>query len=400
MSTMSKVFLGFVIIAALGLFYVSVRMVKTWDAWRSKVVEHEQEMAAIDQLIKRARDGDAETPSIEELRTQLYAVLKNRGRVWSDARPNNVNQDGTATVTIDSLNDGEVAANTVVYLFESPAAGGGAYLGEFKVSATNGQQLVLAPTTTLRDADRRTLTASQGPWKIYEQMPFDSYDLLADYDAAQLQQMLPPGIADEFAKNGKPPAANDPEERIVMQVKFLKDFGQLSQDQRNLLQQLEIAQDVVVTDNTLKLYQPTASQLVANGVAEEMNRYYERPLRDFSVLFREFNRQIPVWRDRVAAGQKDLMYLQNSVRISKEYETSNRNEIASLTAERDHLNSEVKFAQSYEQELTDLLARYQTFSQKVLEENGRLADEWVKKQEEAARKIDEATMAGLGQSGK
>ncbi len=393
MSIFSKVLLGFVMIAAFGLFYVSLRMVKTWAAWRSKAVQHEQELDYVDAQILKARDGEEGTPSIASLRSQLYAALVNRGRAWSDVRPN-VNQDGSATATIDNLTDGEIAAKSVLYAFEMPAAGAGNYLGEFEVTAVNGQQVSLRPTI-LRQEDQRQLAASQGPWRLYEKMPSDGYELLAGADAGELQQMLPPEMILEFTKHGKPPTPGDPPSQVVMDLKFLKDFGQLSAEDRNLLQQLEVAQDVVLAENQLPMNQIAGEQLVQAGIAEELGRYYQRPLRDFSVLFREFQRQIPVLRDSVAAMRKELGYIQTSVQISQNKESRDKELIAELTTERDRLLEEVAAMNGFKEELDKDLAKYQTNSQVLLKENARLAQELADKQLKAQRKIDQATMAGL-----
>ena len=76
----------------------------------------------------------------------------------------------------------------------------------------------------LVQSDLNIISNSRGPWVLYEIMPVDSHSLFAQIkDPGQLKALLPESankdqpqeIRDEYANDGKPIDANNPEKSYV-----------------------------------------------------------------------------------------------------------------------------------------------------------------------------------------
>ncbi len=101
-----------------------------------------------------------------------------------------------------------LVANTVLFAFDqTPAADGGRYLGEFKVTeaAPDSSTFKVAPNLPLTDAQAtRLATAAEGTWTLYTMMPPDSARVFTQMDAAKREAMLPGGTAETYAQADRP----------------------------------------------------------------------------------------------------------------------------------------------------------------------------------------------------
>ena len=418
MSTLSKVILGFVILAALGLFYMAMRTLKTHQVWRSAYRSNEaalEKLATQVKALEEGRDAAGEvSKSIADLQTDLFGVLFDRGRVWRNGVPTVDPRTGAASVAIVAPDPHEIvpqnAKTNVLYVFEGNDALTGKYLGEFMVTNVAPKIVGLKPTLNRSAADLLRLGASRGPWTLYELMPGDSNGIFINVATgqplgdAELAPMIRKGSTEapevhaerlrEYIKDGRPPEDRDPPERIHVQVKFVKDYAQLDPNQRATVDDaLKIPKDAVKIGQILKFDKATADQLVAMEAVQELARTYERPLRDYSFVFRDIARQTPVLLDRVATAKKQLEYITTAFTDAKKHETFHNDEIAVLTEELTRLKAEGTAVAAYQKSLE---AKVQTVTAKIyalLADNKQLAAQLAARQREALYRGERASGA-------
>ena len=104
-----------------------------------------------------------------------------------------------------------------------------------------------------------------------------------------------------YLRDGKPATPDDPDERVQVLVKFTKDQQALDQATRTKLTELGIPVEVVKAGQVLAFDKPMAEEFVRLEIAQEVERRYQRPLNDYALMFREYQRQLPILQDRVAA---------------------------------------------------------------------------------------------------
>jgi hypothetical protein len=194
----------------------------------------------------------------------------------------------------------------------------------------------------------------------------------------------------EYLTDGKPPEERDPPERVRVLVKFVKDFDQLDQNARITLGQLKIPDNVVRNGQLLKFDKATADQLVALEAVQEIERTYERPLRDYNFVFREVARQTPVWEDRVAMGKKNLEYMTTALKDAKVHETFHNDEIATLNVELARLKQEGVAVTGYEKTLDDKLQTATAKIESLHAENKQLVEQLSARQREALYRGEQA----------
>jgi hypothetical protein len=419
MSTLSKVVLGFVFLAALGLFYMSMRTLRTHQAWKSAAIAHEKEIAAVQKktmdLVEGSNEPGQEIPSIAELESALHEAVVGRGRVWRDATRGVVDPaSGIAKVNVALPNPHQIEDKMILYVFSGQDLASARYVGEFKVVFLAGQEVTLEPTLKRTPAEVQRITAALGPWTLYEVMPADSHEVFAGLTDQDLMSFLPrapqrrPNESDddfnervrlhdaliqEYLKDGKPPAANDPPERVRVVVKINKNYEQLDQASRNTLDQLKIPKEAVQADQVLEFDQPTAEQLFGLEIAQEVRRFYQRPLRDYAFYFREANRQWPILEDKLAAANKDLEYIRVALADAQTHETFTRELRTKLQAELARMQSERDTVVAYQQQLEAKAERAEAMIAALYAQNKQLAAKLAEGQAQALQRAEAAASA-------
>jgi hypothetical protein len=416
MSTLSKVVLGFVFLAALGLFYMSMRTLRTHQAWKSAAVAHENELAVVkkktEDLVEGTDDPAQPVPSIAELQAALNEALAGRGRVWRDVTRGLVDPNsGITKVNVALPNPHQIADQMILYAFAGTDEASTRYMGEFKVAFLAGQEVTLEPTLKATPTDIQRITTTQGPWTLYEVMPADSHDVFAGKTDQELIAILPrppqrrqnesddefndrvrrhEALIQEYVKDGKPPEPNDPPDRVRVVVKITKNYEELDQQSRNTLDQLKIPKEAVQVDQELKFDQPTAEQLFGLEIAQEVRRYYQRPLRDYAFFFREANRQWPILEDRLAAAAKDLEYIRVALTDAQTHETFTKDLRTRLQAELARVQSERDAVVGYQRELEAKVARAEQMIADLYAENKQLAARLAEGQFQALQRAERA----------
>lgn len=173
---------------------------------------------------KAAEDPAFRAPGIVNLRHELRLQNRSAGRIWRNAQLNGRPDPRTGEVAVSiefpeplGLNQG-----AILFAFEQgepnsrePEAGK-QYIGEFRVTAVNGQQISLEPVLELdnREADR--LDRSQGPWALYETMPLDRHEIFEPFSDAELRRMLPESTVEEYIRHGTKASEDDDQWSVVL----------------------------------------------------------------------------------------------------------------------------------------------------------------------------------------
>jgi PAS domain-containing protein len=204
----------------------------------------------------------------------------------------------------------------------------GAFLGSFRAVQIGDQGITVEPIDTPTESQAALM--GQGSWVLYEVLPRDSHDTLAGMSAESIRSLfdfatavtqadeeIQAGVQEslqEFIRDRTPAEVNDPPERTVVRVKFLKDHSidvdvdeaeagieQGKFDPRGRAQVAELFHGGEVefkAGDTNYFDAETAERLRSNGIAEidkesgDVFTKYERELRDFTYLFTERNSQL------------------------------------------------------------------------------------------------------------
>lgn len=374
MSIWSKVLIGLIAVVSIVFLYLAMRTLKTHQAWHGEVAKYEQAIA--DAEVAHA----AAEKELRNLRPVLHGTLVDRGRIWRDAIPGQVNpQTGDVTITFAAPPATPIDDKAVLFIFDQPAspapateanpleqalaesveapaegaapvegapaeAGAapvegappaaptpppvappapagqvGAYLGQFKVVGIGETGIALAPTNKLSPTALQRLIEHRGPWMLADVLRTDRHDIF-DPDNPDHMAMLPESTRSEYEQDGKPAGANAPPEQVV-----------------------------------------------------EGN--YVRKLRDYDVIFREDARLRTIEIDQLEAAKKDLAYITAAHKAALAQEQTRRDQIASLEAELAKYTRERDAVVKHEEQVAAKLAEVQAGIERLFAENKRLAAE-------------------------
>lgn len=502
MSTLSKVLLGMVFLAALGFLWAAARTVKTWDAYRSAYNAHVERVAQVEQNIERIREGDQDQLSIAELKAAQAVIYYRRGRVWTGCRAISFDPNtGVVKVRTGLPDPPELAVGTVVQAFEGAEMmplGSRYYIGEFKVVAsappdpagntanvdlewthkftlndlrTQSQRLqgldvgpvqaaigrgdlnaIGTEVMTLRDSlennnqlspeAKTTLDFELGQlafmvremqrvsrnienWLLYEVMPDDTHVRFAELSEDDIQSLFPPTSPDvltaqdqerveairrqrveQYLRHGKDPADEDDKDAILVRVRFTKDFGDPTVDKAALAelrivdytnqQDAPIPADVtrlVAKDREAWVTATVADALKAMGLVDEVERKYNRPLRDYVLLFSEFYRESPMLDDRIRATLADRDATLAAVALAEAQNVKLTQYQQALQAEQELLAQEAEYVTEHLTELTEQVTKVQQSIELLEKKNQEWAAKLTDAQAQLQQKIEAAASA-------
>ncbi len=406
MSTLSKVLLFFLLPTSMALAYLSMRTLKTWEAWRTPYVKYERAIFQRDQQLAQLRQ------EVNQLKEQLEKAFALRGKVWAFCQRRQVDPNTQHVgLRVEVPNPPGLKANQIVYVFQ---ADGPHYLGEFKVASLNLNAQAEAPNVVLQPTRRlpawvwNNLVRGTPNLELREQLPTDFEDAFAECDEQRLRQLFPvpddPGFRpyfeaslNQYLRDGKELGDDQdvPPEQIRVWVRFLKDASEINQQEDQLLKTLGIHQTLVVKNQVYWFPPETAQPLLqATELVELVKRTYRRPLRDYATLFDDLERELPVWNDRVQRAAKFLQYLQEAVQ-SAQKQVDNRQQYLDkrLKPENQRLTQEVQVTQAVLDSLQQQLRFYRQLVEKLWQENQQLAQRFRQAQLALARQIEQRAKA-------
>ncbi len=206
----------FVFAASMAMVYLSARTLKTHQSWRSTAQAWQKAVDEVERENVRIQGGVEEgaeivEPGIDQLKAELHRAVVGRGTVWYGANLDKIDpQTGVGELTIESPTPHDIVTNMVVFAFQQkPAAQGGQYLGEFKITKADGtaKTIEIAPNLPLTDGDRQRLSRAKGLWTLYAVMPVDDAKLYASMTPQERSALLPeksPESLAEFASGERP----------------------------------------------------------------------------------------------------------------------------------------------------------------------------------------------------
>ena len=366
MSIWNKILLGFIFVAALTLFILGARALQAHRVWRESYNAHEEAIAAAEQ---QAKDlvGTLEPGSAGLLRAKLdlYKILIGRGRVWDNCEPVNVAKDqDPATkqerVLVTLRTEKPIEANSVLYAFEDkPASEGGAYLGQFTVTQVGGEQIIMRPSIRLSGPEFARVQGSQQaktPWRLYELMPTDDHDVLAELTDAEKEAMFPSKTTSEDNPEGA--------ESYATYEDYQFDGKIITKEEAETK---GLNGTVVMVDEADK---PLRNEdgLYTEVEDAQAKGMFIRTLRDYEVLFDEEHRLRSLIVDRLLVADRDLKFLQQAMEDSRLQRQARQEEIRDLEQEKEkvlHERDSVVAHQatldgaiaSMKQAIADLIAR-------------------------------------------
>ncbi len=324
------------------------------------------------QLIRKLQAQDVEIPddaeqvtSVRDLDHQLHLLTRIRGRVWREAVPAGVDpQTGVARATLPNADTSGIDTNTIVFLFEEgePNAAdptqGKQYLGEFRVSGVDGQQLTLSPVLEMDQFETDRLADSTGPWALYETMPVDRQEIFAGMSEEELRRLLPAATVDEYIRSGQEPRADDPPSRLVGY-----------DEEGNRLGPEDMEKD---PDRAVRIV-------------------YERRQRDYALEFGELSRQRIVMMADGAAVRQDNERLKAALESAERLQTFREDELKRLNVD---LAGITRDRQVVERQLAYVTRQRDVARQRLaqlLRQNAQLADMLAARQTALADEIDART---------
>ena len=280
-------------------------------------------------------------PGISQLELKLAALLLDRGRMWTDAKPVEMSAEDVVTVEFDQPQTHRLEKDLPVYVFSSDSfLTGGRYLGMFQVTEVTGNQAVeeeessavagplratLRPQWPVAEEEHNRLENSvenEERWTIYDKMPVDRHLVFAGLEAVdldmeeepfdamdratRLRKILPERTVQEFIDDYQPARPEHSSERIEEQVEFLEDYpdedepARFVEGQQVWLPQKGAEGTIAIRDSitggTLEVEAiPEIAVLLQDEIIERMDEdgssRYSRRLRDYGYIFRDIHRE-------------------------------------------------------------------------------------------------------------
>jgi len=348
MSIWNKVLIGLIVVTSAVFFYMAARTLKTHQYWRELAEAHQEKIDAIaKENIELVRGEESEEEQrlmgIDELRVELHKMLIDRGRVWYECQPDQVDpRTGKAAVTVGLPDPHQIRDKSVLYVFEeADVQQGGRYLGAFKVTGVADKQIQIEPLMKPQPRELEKLAGSLGPWLLYEKMPTDNRELFAALNEAELQALLPESSVQEYIKDGQEAAPDDPPERVE-------------------------------TD-------------------EDGQKTYVRRLRDYDALLKWHHMQRVLLADQQETVRRDHQFAADARTDAEKQLQFRESEAQTLRQKREAVARQRDVVASLARQLQVRAAAYQSAVVKVLSTNKAVAGQIAKIQLDASRRINART---------
>lgn len=259
MTLWHKILIGLIFLTIPVNFFFACRTLKTHDVWRSEIARLETKIAQVEKENDELEFGvynekevladktgktvlTVEKKGIRQLTQELDTVMFQRGRAWFDARTTINSETGEVVLEILAPDPHNIVQGTLLFCFDnSPVDEGGAYIGKFKVTAVENNQVSMVPAMNCNSRGEplpelvSKLKKSGDNWNVYEKSPVDERALFADMTEAQLRELLPESSVEEYIKDGK----DDPDHPGAKYVRKLRDYELLFDSYSAKLAKLE-----------------------------------------------------------------------------------------------------------------------------------------------------------------
>ena len=327
MNIWSKVLVSLILVASLPMFYLSLRLLKTNDAWRS---EAKKWQAQVHQLVEGPPDLPTLTEELRAAQVKAHDIVVDRGRVWTKANPEKAfnSNNGKGSVTIESPAPHRLTPKMILFAFDPTG-----YIGEYQVVEAGEKSVALEPNMHMSDRQLKRAATSPGDWTLYEVMPIDRHDIFTGVEPEALGKMLPAERVNDYVRDGQPAQASDPPARV-------------------------------------------------------MDGKFERQLTDYGMLFHEMDRQISTASDLRNAAAKDAASLAAATADAKEQVAFHTAEIQDLKKELATSQAERDLMQAQCQALQGQITKTRASMKTTFQESRALAKRWAEIQTQLAELHD------------
>jgi hypothetical protein len=404
-----------------------------WHEVKERLEQQAESVQAENTLIKYGDQSDATAgEGLLELTQRLAKLGREAGRRWRGLRMQNATAQAISLrvpQNVDPVIPGEDGAdaeadappalpqaNLVVYGFAEsryqeqvvPAF----YLGEFKVSASAGNQVTLEPTGPLEPAQiQRISGGGAANWSLYEMLPLDGHEpfiaegsvadddnVFGRVDDALLKQLLGnkirPETLQEYLRDG---SRSNPDDVLLsrwVKIEFTKNhkidvdsptqqgaleggfFDESGRAVDSRLQRGEDGNTLFRTEQQIIVKEEAAKQLIdVDGVARLVDTYYLRPLNDYRFVLRRLRLRINEAATRKIELEFENKVLDGATNATNSMLTTNQDLKLKLEQDYDQVNVEVKAVQEYRDQLAERTKQLREDSKRMYEENLRLHKE-------------------------
>lgn len=427
-----------VLISAAFFTVLAAAALRTQQVWRTEVNQLRLDVADLQQQRDELANGKLmevvqTTASLRSEKAELHRALIDRGRVWRNATViqvlNGPPQQISLTIVAPAL-EGEqqvvhrIDEKMVLHAFsevqtEEPWKTPGPYLGEFEVTARNDTTITITPTLPLTAAQQGQLQA--GTWTLYETMPLDSYYAFENLDGEALRKLAPrnnlPGdvyeaIIDQYVRHGTNQIQpTDPPERVWRKIRFKRPHQvAVDSDQSatapsqgffdmasgrtiySKLKQTEAATSFDIGETAI--FDPqTAQKLIDDGVGEEIEKIYIRPLHDYAAMLRDIHRQKTIILAKNAAIDQYTKTLEATIEKGREQQAFREEERTKLQHDVAGFQREQKAITQVVAEFEKQIAAINAQKSQLYRGNNDLASRLVRIRKYLADKINAANAA-------
>lgn len=333
-----------VFFCSFGTLYMAVKTVNKHKQVRARIPRLETDLENMlkrnEQLVK----GQGDEPGIRELDHRLEIKIRERGRVWREVTPTGQMDDqGRVEVEIPNPQPHGIEQDTILYAFEMGPPNpmrpeeGAQYLGEFRVVSVTETGATLEPMHLLTQRTGERLSSSQGPWSLYESMPFDQHKLFAQMPEEQLMQLISPGTIEEYIRHGGPATPDDDDWSVI-------GFDENEQ------------------------------QLGPNELANAVKKLFNRPIRDFAYLFGELAEQRVVLLTNIRSVTADNEKQTVALKSAEELGEFRKDEIAALEKNLEGMKLDREAIESHLATLQTMLRNAKSAMDATLAENSSYAN--------------------------
>ncbi|MGB7345896.1 MAG: hypothetical protein WBD20_16890 [Pirellulaceae bacterium] len=422
---------------AITLIFPTAMVLKSRSEWhkaKEKVEKQAEEAAKQNTLIKYGDPTDANAgEGLLELTQRLGKLGREAGRRWRGLRLQNANAQA---ITLRALptdvpppvvpgDDAVVAepeepslpqAELVVYGFAEGAFNGQPapvfFLGEYRVTASAGNQVTLAPTGPLLPAQSQRISGGvAASWALYEMLPLDGHEpfvavgsqpnddnVFGRIDDALLRQIFGNNIRPETLKNYlRDGSRSNPDDKLLsrwVKIEFTKShkidvdsptqqgaleggfFDESGRAVDSRLQRGEGGETKFLAEQQIVVKEEAAKQLIdVDGVARLVDTYYLRPLNDYRFVLR----RLPMRINEAAIHKTELEFehkvLSDAKNATDSMLTTNQETKLLLEQDLDQTNVELKAVEDYKTQVEQSVSNTQNELKRLYQDNLRLEAE-------------------------
>lgn len=403
------------LILAILILFPTAGVLKSRRAWNQVKEDLEVRLARVEADQELLQYGDPRDPEsgvgILELQSELQRYSLEAGRRWPNLRMQN---NAPGSIVLSSVAPqaelppgmeapqppaGEAPApaaeplpliptGLIVYGFAESQQPDVAlpvptfFLGEFRVTASGPDQVTLAPTGVLDEAQQQAIASGKAQsWSVYELLPLDGHEpfvavgsepsddaLFGRVDDELVKRLLASGVSEptlnEYLRDGSRARPDDPPATRWVKIEFIKSHSIVvdSPEKRNVLDggffdgsgqavdsRLQRGEDGSVkfkTSDQIVLKEEAANELIDQGVAKLLDTYYVRELNDYRFVLRRIRLRIA----ELAIREEELNYeakvLEEAIRATgamlianQEAKLKLENDVAKLQTEKEAIKS-------------------------------------------------------------